>query len=69
MWHAQRCLECCESAGIGDWDLAYAYEALARAHAVSARASGRMEGEGARGGRPIADPEDREHFDEDYATL
>jgi hypothetical protein len=28
-------LEWCESAGLRDWDLAYAYEALARAHAVA----------------------------------
>lgn len=30
--HAHRCLEICEMHGIGDFDLAYAYEALARAH-------------------------------------
>jgi hypothetical protein len=33
--HARRCLEICEQNGIGDFDLAYAYEALARAHAVA----------------------------------
>jgi hypothetical protein len=33
--HAQRCLELCESAGVGGFDLAYAYEALARAAALS----------------------------------
>ena len=33
--HAERCLEICEANGIGDFDLAFAYEALARAHAVS----------------------------------
>jgi hypothetical protein len=30
LWHARRCLEMCEANGIGDWDLAFAYEALAR---------------------------------------
>ncbi|MDQ1684755.1 MAG: hypothetical protein QOC82_1492 [Frankiaceae bacterium] len=35
IWHAQQCLGYCERAGIGDWDLAFAYEALARAHAVA----------------------------------
>jgi len=35
IWHARRCLEHCEANGIGDWDLAYAYEALARAHALA----------------------------------
>src|SRR5438067_11801420 len=35
LWHARRCLELCERHGIGDFDLAFAYEALARAHAVA----------------------------------
>jgi hypothetical protein len=48
LWHAHRCLEHCERAGLGDWDLAYAYEALARAHALCGqRGRGRLEGEGA----------------------
>jgi tetratricopeptide (TPR) repeat protein len=33
--HAWRGLEICRAHGIGDWDLAYAYESLARAHAVA----------------------------------
>ena len=33
--HAQRCLDICEEHGIGDFDLAFAYEALARGHAVA----------------------------------
>jgi len=33
--HARRCLEICQANAIGDFDLAFAYEALARAHAVS----------------------------------
>ena len=33
--HAQRCLDHCVENGIGDWDLAFAYEALARAHKVA----------------------------------
>jgi DNA-binding transcriptional MerR regulator len=32
--HAQRVLDICLENGIGDWDLGFAYEALARAHAV-----------------------------------
>jgi hypothetical protein len=35
VWHARRCLEICEVNGIGDWDLAFAYEALARAWRVA----------------------------------
>ena len=33
--YAQRCLDTCEANDIGDFDLAYAYEALARACAVA----------------------------------
>src|SRR3954447_1340682 len=31
LFHAERCFQLCERYGLGDWDLAYAYEALARA--------------------------------------
>jgi DNA-binding transcriptional MerR regulator len=33
--HAQRCLDICQENGIADWDIAFAYEALARGHAVA----------------------------------
>ena len=33
--HAQRVLDICIANGIGDWDIAFAYEALARGHAVA----------------------------------
>ena len=35
IWHAGHCLAICEAEGIGDWDLGFAYEALARGHAVA----------------------------------
>jgi hypothetical protein len=35
MYHAQRCLAICQENGIGDFDLAYAYEAMARAAAIA----------------------------------
>ncbi|MEU9132908.1 helix-turn-helix domain-containing protein [Kitasatospora sp. NPDC048540] len=60
--HARRALELCREHGIGDWDLAFAYEALARAAAVAG------EPEQARAwteqalsaAEEIAGPEDRE---------
>jgi hypothetical protein len=71
LWHAQRCLDVCEAAGIGDWDLAYAYEALARA--ASAAGDDVQAGEWrakARGaGDAIAETDDREQFERDFATL
>ncbi len=41
--HARRVLDLCQENGVGDWDLAFAYEALARAHAI---AGGRRPGQG-----------------------
>ena len=70
LWHARRCLEHCEANGIGDWDLAYAYEALARGHALAGDGEAeRFKRLAREAGDRIADPGDREHFDEDYRTL
>ena len=70
LWHAQRCLAYCEGADLGDWDLAYAYEALARASALAGDPEAAVWKAKAReAGDVIADPEDREHFDADFATL
>lgn len=69
--NAQRCLDHCLGNGIGDWDLAFAYEALARAH----RAAGNEEGhrrslELARdAGATIEQAEDRELLERDLAEL
>jgi hypothetical protein len=69
--HARRCLELCEQNGIGDWDLGFAYEALARSHAVA--------GDGAetrhwlaraqeQAGR-VAEDDDREHLLADLSAI
>jgi hypothetical protein len=69
--HAQRCLDICEANGLGDFDLAYAHEALARAAFVA--------GDADRGARHLAmarearagisEDDDRELFDADLATI
>lgn len=71
VYHAERCLGHCTENGIGDWDLASAYEALARAHKVAGN-----DGEYRRNlalGRAalaqIADEDDREHIAEDLDEL
>jgi hypothetical protein len=71
LWHARRVLEICEANGIGDWDLAFAYEALARAHAV---AGNRQEVErylihAREAGEKIAEDDDRELLLSDLATI
>jgi hypothetical protein len=71
--HARRCLEICEANAdnIEDWDLPFAYEALARAHHVAGM------DEEARGykqkaqelGAEISDPEDRDHLSKALASI
>jgi hypothetical protein len=69
--HAERCLELCRQNDIGDFDLAYAYEALARAHRVAGdhQASGRFAELAREAGERIAEADDREQFQRDLATL
>ena len=69
VWHARRASSTA-SRRVGDWDLAYAYEALAQAHAVARNgAAAEWKARARAAGDEIADPEEREHFEEDYATL
>jgi hypothetical protein len=67
--HAQQCLGWCERGGLGDWDLAFAHEALARASGIAgdAEAAGRHI-ELART-IEIADKEDRELLERDLETI
>ena len=71
VYHAERCLEWCGRGDVEDWDVAFAYEALARAHGVAGNAdeAERWKAKAREAGDAIADREDREHFDADYETL
>lgn len=70
-WHAKRCLAIHEAAGSADWDIASAYEAMARACAVAgdrdAAAAWKAKAVAALDG--IADPDEREIIENDIATL
>ncbi len=70
-YHARRCLEICEANGIGDFDLAYAYEALARAQGVAGDAAeaSRYASLARDAATGIQEDDDRELFDADMATL
>jgi DNA-binding transcriptional MerR regulator len=71
LWHARRCVAINEANGTADWDIASAYEAMARASAVAgdpgaaadwkAKATAALDG--------IADQDDREVIEGDLATL
>ena len=67
--HARRTLEICEENGIADFDVAYAYEALARAHAAagSREDSSRYWDLAAGAAAGIAEKDDRDYFAQDLA--
>jgi DNA-binding transcriptional MerR regulator len=71
LWHASRCLAINEANGSADWDIASAYEAMARASAVAgdtaAAADWKAKATAALGG--IADQDDRDIIEGDLATL
>ena len=71
--HAHRCLEICEANpdALEDWDLPFAYEALARASAAAGDAAATAEylALARAAGEPIADEEDRALLEADLATI
>jgi hypothetical protein len=71
MWHARRCLAICESNGIADWDIASAYEAMARANLAADDLAqvAAWKAKGVAALDAIADRDDRELIESDLATL
>jgi DNA-binding transcriptional MerR regulator len=71
LFHARRCLQIVEEHGVGDFDLACAYEALARAHAVAGEheTAARYAGLGREAAQRIDDADDRELVVSDLDSL
>jgi hypothetical protein len=71
IWHAGHCLAICQAEGIGDWDLGFAYEALARAYAVAGdnAESARWLQHAREAATDIAADGDRELLLKDLATI
>jgi hypothetical protein len=69
--HATRCLDLCRLHDIGDFDLAFAHEALARAYGLEGNSTAtRRHARLAReAGEKIAEADDREHFFRELATV
>lgn len=70
-YHARRCLEICKEHNIRDFDIAFAYEAMARAHAI---AGNKTECEkyiklAKETGEQIEKKEDREYFFSELETI
>jgi len=71
VYHGERSLTLCEENGIGDFDLAFAYEALARGYAVAGDAAKRTEYVelAKQAAEEIEDEGDREYFLSELATV
>lgn len=64
MYHARRSLELCQDNGFGDFDLAFAYEALARASSVAGEKQSVSEylALAKDAGEKIAEKDDKDYF-------
>jgi hypothetical protein len=71
LYHAQRCLDICTEHNIGDFDIAFAYEAMARASAVAGEPSNcrRYVELAQQAGERIKDKDDRDHFFSELKTI
>jgi tetratricopeptide (TPR) repeat protein len=71
LYHARRVLDLCQDNGIGDFDLAFAYEALARAHAIAGDAALARDytDQALAAAEDIADDEDRDIVLADLETI
>jgi hypothetical protein len=64
LYHGQRSLDLCLAGGIGDFDLAFAHEALARAYAMAGLAAEAETylAKAREAGQQIAEEDDRQYF-------
>ena len=71
IYHAQRCLDICTVNQIGDFDLAFAYEALARAYAIAGESAKSREyiRLAEQAGEQIEDEGNREYFLGELGTV
>jgi len=70
-YHARRSLELCQENGIGDFDLAFGYEALARASSVAEDRQSAVEylGLAKEAGEKIAEKDDRDYFFSELGSI
>jgi hypothetical protein len=71
LYHAKRCLEICTENSIGDWDIAFAHEAMARAYAVAGQKeeSAKHLELAQRAGEQIKQKEDRDYLLGELKTI
>ena len=71
LWHARRCVALCEEHGLGDWDIGFAWEAVARAELVAGNTvgAGRALARAKELADDIAEADDREALLTDLSAL
>ncbi len=69
LYHANRCLSLCKEIGLQDWDLAFGYEALARAYSLEGDSAKTKEYLDLARSVPIEKKEDRELLESDLSTI
>ena len=71
LYHAKRCLVICKENNIGDFDIAFAYEAMARAYAIAGKKDERERYNqlAKKAGEKIRKKEDREYFFSELKTV
>jgi len=69
LWHGRRCLDICEAHDLADWDLAYAYEAIARSYKTAGAAPEAEAYKRLASDVTVAEEDDREQLEKDLATL
>ena len=71
LWHGRRCVALCEEHGIGDFDIAFGWEAIARAQSVAGDrpAAGEAMERARKLSADIGEEEDRELLLSDLATI
>jgi hypothetical protein len=67
--YAERCFQLCERYGLGDWDLAFAYEALARGSGVAGDQDAVQQYVELARAVEIREADDRQQLEGDLATL
>jgi hypothetical protein len=71
IYHAKRCLEICKENNIRDFDIAFAYEAMARAHAIAGQKAKceKYVQLAKEAGEQIEKKEDRDYFFSELKTI
>ena len=70
LYHAKRCLSICEEHKIGDFNIAFAYEAIARAYAIAGDSKSKEYLEKAKkAGEAITKEDDKKYFFSELETI